>query len=111
MPRTGIPRWASKAAEGIVVRLHIQPKASRSEISGEYGEGDLVRLKIRIAAPPVDGEANKELIRFLKKLTHIPAARIFILRGETSKSKDVLFQGASVSELQMLCGSEKTQLF
>ncbi len=89
-------------AEGVTVRLHIQPKASRSEISGEHGEGDSVRLKIRIAAPPVDGEANEELVRFLKKVTKIPTSRIHLLRGETSKSKDVLFENASVKDLTCL---------
>lgn len=92
------PRWVAPCAEGVVVRLHIQPKASRSEIVGEHGEGESVRLKIRIAAPPVDGEANEELVRFLKKLTKLPASRIQIVRGESSRSKDVLLQGISVEE-------------
>lgn len=90
------PKWLTKCAEGVVVRFHIQPKASRSEICGECGDGTTTRLKVRIAAPPVDGSANEELIRFLKKLTGIPASHIHIIRGETSRSKDVLLQGASV---------------
>lgn len=76
-----------------VVRFYIQPSASRTEIVGVHGDGPAARLKVRIAAPPVDGEANQELLRFLKKHTGIPAARIRILRGESSRSKDVLFVG------------------
>ena len=93
------PKWAIVSADGVMIKLHIQPQASRTEISGEYGDGKAVRLKIRIAAPPVDGEANQELIRFLKKLTNVPRARIRILRGETSKSKDVLLEGVTWSEV------------
>jgi uncharacterized protein (TIGR00251 family) len=48
-------------------------------------------LKIRLKAPPVDGEANAELIRFLSKHFKIPKSRISIIRGETSKKKLVRF--------------------
>lgn len=99
MPKNENPKWVTESSEGVILRLHIQPKASRSEISGEYGEGALVRLKIRIAAPPVDGEANRELILFLKKLTKIPASRISIIRGETGKIKDVFLHGVSQEEV------------
>lgn len=94
-----IQKWINPVADGVVVKFYIQPKASRSEISGEYGEGDSVRLKIRIAAPPVDGAANEELICFLKKITGIPASRIHLIRGETSRSKDVFFVGISLETL------------
>jgi uncharacterized protein (TIGR00251 family) len=90
-----ISKWISQTSEGVVVRFQIQPKAARSEISGEYGD----RLKIRVAAPPVDGAANEELLRFLKKLTGISISRIHIIRGETAKSKDVLFQEASLEDI------------
>lgn len=89
------PKWITKTADGILVNLQIQPKASRSEVVGEHGD----RLKIRIAAPPVDGEANQELIRFLKKQTGVATSRIHLVRGESSRSKDVLFLGASIEEL------------
>ncbi len=91
--------WMVQHADGVIVRFHIQPKASHSKICGEYGEEGSVRLKIRIAAPPVDGAANEELIRFLKKVTGVPVSRLSIIRGETSKAKDVLFQGVSMEAL------------
>lgn len=79
--------WYEVVKNGVILKLQIQPKASRTEIVGLHGEPP--RLKVRIAAPPVEGAANEELCRFLKKALGIPLSRIQILRGETSKSKDV----------------------
>lgn len=90
-----LPKWVTKSSDGTIARLYVQPNASRSEISGEHGEGEAVRLKIRVAAPPVDNAANEELIRFLKKSTGIPASRIHLIRGAASKAKDVLLQSLS----------------
>lgn len=90
-----LPKWISKNAEGTIVRLYIQPGASRSEIAGEHGDGDTIRLKIRIAAPAVDNAANEELVYFLKKYLGLSASQIQILRGTASRSKDVLLQGVS----------------
>ena len=90
------PGWLREVPEGVVLMIVLQPKASRSEIVGPHGEPP--RLKIRIAAPPVEGEANEELVRFLKKLLGIPANRIEILRGHSSKQKEVLCQGLSAEE-------------
>ncbi|HLE00432.1 MAG TPA: DUF167 family protein [Bdellovibrionota bacterium] len=85
--------WFEEVANGIVLKLLIQPKASRTEVSGLHGEPP--RLKIRVAAPPVDGEANAELLHFLKKKLKVTSSRLQILRGETSKSKDVFCAGVS----------------
>lgn len=92
-------KWATENPKGVVVSFFVQPKASRSEIVGEHGEGEQTRLKVRIAAPPVEGAANEELLRFLKKKTGIPNSRIHLIRGETSRAKDVLFEGVSFSVL------------
>ncbi|HAR43320.1 MAG TPA: YggU family protein [Bdellovibrionales bacterium] len=79
--------WYEVVGNGVILKLQIQPKASRTEVVGTHG--DPPRLKIRIAAPPVEGAANEELCRFLKKMLSIPLSRIQILRGEGSKIKDV----------------------
>ena len=100
-PDSPIPRWMSKRPEGVIIRFYVQPKAARSEIMGEHGEGEAVRLKVRVAAPPVEGAANEELIRFLRKLTGIPSSHIHLIRGEAAKTKDVLFQGALAGDLVM----------
>lgn len=64
---------------------HLQPNASRSEFAGQHGE----RLKIRIKAPPVDGKANAELIKFLAKQFGVSKANVVITQGEGSRQKTV----------------------
>lgn len=88
--------WLEATKDGVLIRVQAQPKASRTEIVGPHGD----RLKIRIAAPPVDGEANDELLRFLKKKLGIPAAQIELLRGQSSKMKHVTCRGLSVVQAE-----------
>src|SRR4051794_3996422 len=83
--------------DGVILHIQAQPKASRTEVVGLHG--DPPRLKIRLASPPVDGEANDELIRFLKKKLGIPATRITLVRGASSKMKDVLVRGVTAKEI------------
>lgn len=93
--------WIEAHAEGVLIRLLVQPKASRSEWVGLHGEGDAARMKVRIAAPPVDGEANAEVVRFARKslkATGVRDARL--VRGETAKQKDVLLTGATLSAVK-----------
>lgn len=96
--------WFQETPEGVVLRVAAQPRASRSEISGLHGEPP--RLKIRIAAPPVDGEANEELLRFLKKFLRLPGVSFELLRGGTSKTKDVLCRGAKLQDVLALIEKE-----
>ncbi len=72
----------------LVLLCHIQPGARRSELAGEHGD----RLKIRLKAPPVDGKANTELIRFLSKLFAVPRNAICIESGDLSRQKRVRIQ-------------------
>jgi uncharacterized protein (TIGR00251 family) len=73
---------------GVLLRLQIQPKASRTEVVGPHGEPP--RLKVRVAAPPVEGAANDVLVRFLAKKLGVPRSAVAILRGEAGKLKDVV---------------------
>lgn len=63
--------------------VKIQPNAKKSEIVGYEGDA----LKIRIKAPPVEGKANEELIRFLSKKWKVPKSEIRIMHGQHSKTK------------------------
>ena len=65
--------------------VSIIPNASRNEIVGWVGEA----LKIKIAAPPVEGKANKELIHFLAKIFDLRPADLRIVSGETSRKKKI----------------------
>lgn len=67
----------------LVLGLHVQPGAKRTEFAGVHGDA----LKIRLAAPPVDGKANALLLRFLADAFGVPLRRVTLLRGETSRQK------------------------
>jgi len=82
------PIWIRSHEKGSILCLYIQPGASRSEIRGIHGE----RLKLKIKSPPVDGKANAEVIEFLAELFEISKTKVQILRGESSRSKDVLVE-------------------
>ena len=79
-----------ETATGVRVPVTVQARASKTEVVGEHGD----TLKIRIAAPPVDGAANQELIDVLSKALKIPKRSIEIVSGEKSRSKRVRIAGA-----------------
>lgn len=77
--------WLRIAGDDVVLTLHIQPGAKRTEVAGVHGEA----LKIRLAAPPVDGKANDCLIAFLAARLRVPKSRVVLESGQTSRSKRV----------------------
>ena len=83
---------------GVELSLHIQPRASRTELVGAHGDA----LKLRLAAPPVEGEANEELIRFLAKLLGVPKRAVTIVAGGTGRRKRVRVEGIGVAEATRL---------
>ena len=70
--------------------LHVQPGASRSEFAGEHGG----RMKVRLAAPPVDGRANDALVEFLADYFDVPRRNVHIASGHKSRRKRVVIEGA-----------------
>lgn len=69
--------------------VRVQPRASRTEIVGVYGDA----LKIRLSAPPADGAANAQLVAFLSDLFAVARWSVKILAGESSRSKIVEIEG------------------
>jgi uncharacterized protein (TIGR00251 family) len=67
----------------ILLSVYIQPNAKETVIVGLHND----RLKIKIAAPPTDGKANKILCNFIAKQFSVPSARVTILRGENTRMK------------------------
>ena len=67
--------WIRDEAGGLVLALHVQPGAARSEVAGVHGEGREARLRIRLAAPPVDGKANAELRAISRRCVRRAAAQ------------------------------------
>lgn len=82
----------------LTLSLHIQPGAKRTEVAGVHGEA----LKIRVAAPPVDGAANEALLDFLKKAFGVPLSRITLKHGASGRSKVVEIQSPAVSAEALL---------
>ena len=79
------PPWRREDGGSVVLTLHVQPGAKRTGIDGTHGDA----LKVRLAAPPVDGKANGELRRYLADAFGVPLAGVTLLRGETSRQKTV----------------------
>lgn len=77
--------WLQETRDGVVLSLHVQPGAKKTEIVGLHGES----LKIRLAAPPVDGKANACLVEFLARRLGVPRAAVELVSGETSRAKRV----------------------
>ena len=69
----------------LVLNLHIQPNAARTEFVGLHGDA----IKVRLHAPPVDGKANQELCRFLADIFAVKRQSVILLSGETSRAKRV----------------------
>jgi uncharacterized protein (TIGR00251 family) len=76
--------------DGLVLRVRVQPRASRNKVAGPHGDA----VKIHIAAPPVEGEANRSCLRFLAKTLKVPAGSLEILSGQTARDKRILLRFA-----------------
>ena len=88
-----------------ILSLHITPKSARNEILGWTKDADgRPVLKVKVAAPPEDGKANAELIRFLAKAWGVPKSAIELVSGDTSRHKrikihDVALAGRLAAEV------------
>ena len=91
--------FLSSKENGTIINLIIRPSSRSQEIVGPFGEPP--RLKIKVCSAPEKGKANKELLKFLKKLLGIPSSRLQLIRGHTSSEKDVLAIGLSPEEVRI----------
>ena len=99
-----MPSWLRADGSGSLLTLHIQPGAKRTEVVGEHGDA----LKIRLAAPPVDGKANDALIAFLADARGLPRRDLELRAGMASRRKLVaapLPPSAVLAVLARLAGS------
>ena len=95
--------WLRVAADGsLVLSLHIQPGAKRTEFVGPHGDA----MKLRLAAPPVDGKANLALTIFLADYCGVARSAVTLSSGATSRAKRVRIDAAgsdAVARLRALC--------
>ena len=78
----------------LTVKVH--PRARRSALSGRLGDA----WKLSLAAPPVDGKANDECVRFFAEFAGVPRARVRIVMGLTSRLKVVEIEGIPQEDLE-----------
>lgn len=92
-------KFLKETKDGVLLLIYVQPKAKKNAIEGiDEWRG---RLKVRIAAPPVEGKANKEVLKFFSKLL---GAEVSIVKGETSREKDLLVRRLSAEEVRKKLG-------
>jgi uncharacterized protein len=90
--------WVRDDAGGAVLDVLVQPRASRTRVVGEH-DG---RLKVQLAAPPVDGEANAALVGFLADALSVRRADVSIVRGGTGRRKTVRIAGVTAARVTAL---------
>lgn len=95
-------RWLETTAKGLRLRIHAQPGAKRSEAAGLHGDA----LKVRLQAPPVEGRANEELIRFLAKRLGCRRQQINLVSGESSREKVVVIEGLAEADVRRIMEEE-----
>lgn len=81
-----------------LVTLYVQPRASRTEVSGLHDSA----LRLRVTAPPVDGEANAEIVVFLAKQLGIAKSAIQIISGDAARRKRVRIEGMTPENVERI---------
>lgn len=99
MDGASLPVWLRRATDGsLTLTLHIQPGAKQTGFAGPHGEA----MKVRLAAPPVDGKANAALCAFLATFCGVPKSAVELISGDTSRAKRVRISAASAATLARL---------
>ncbi|HSR15765.1 MAG TPA: DUF167 domain-containing protein [Gemmatimonadales bacterium] len=87
---------------GCLLRLHVQPRASRTEVAGRHGD----TIKVRVAAPPVEGAANDALLQYLAGVLGMPRSALTLVRGDGARAKTVHVQGLDAGSAARRLGLE-----
>jgi uncharacterized protein len=90
--------WCAVRGPDLLLRLRVRPRASPEGISG-VRDG---RLLVRVSAAPVDGAANERLMRILSRELAMPLAALTLMRGVTSRDKDVLVRAGALLHAQLV---------
>ena len=84
--------WYRRNGDIVTLTLHIQPGAKRTEVAGLHGDA----LKIRLAAPPIEGRANEALLKFIAESFDVPLRQVELKQGGQSRHKVVAVTGSRV---------------
>jgi uncharacterized protein (TIGR00251 family) len=88
------------SAPSTVLTIHVQPKAKTTEVVGWHGDA----VKIRVAAPPVEGAANEALVRFLAEQLGVPRTAVRVVSGATARRKWLAIDGIEQQRVLELLG-------
>ena len=94
--------WLRQGERQTTLTLHVQPGAKKTEVAGVHGDA----LKIRLAAPPVDGKANAALIAFVADRLGVAKSAVSLKSGQTSRRKVLEVTGAPADTAQRLLPQE-----
>jgi uncharacterized protein (TIGR00251 family) len=94
--------WAKRIPQGWLLAIHAQPGARRTEVAGPHGQA----LKVRVAAPPVEGRANDELIALVAEALGIPKKSVSVVKGGASRHKTVLVRAPQTDPIRLWVGPE-----
>ncbi|AEG14772.1 YggU family protein [Desulfofundulus sp. TPOSR] len=87
----------------VVFKVRVQPRAARNELAGVFEDA----LKVRLTAPPVEGEANEACRDFFARLLGVPRVRVEIIAGHTGRNKLVRVQGVTVEQVRSLMAAQR----
>jgi uncharacterized protein (TIGR00251 family) len=95
-----MPPFIQARPEGVYLAIKVQPRASKNAIGEVLGS----ELKVKVTAPPVDSAANEALVEFLVETLGCARGAVRIVRGQTSRHKQVLVVGVAADEIaRRLC--------
>lgn len=88
-------KGVTKTVDGVILDLWVQPNSKKTEIAGYYGD----YIKIRLNAPPVNGKANKECLRYLADILFVKKTSLQIISGESDRHKRIIAIDADVDKI------------
>ena len=92
--------WAKRSPKGWLLAIHAQPGAKRTEVAGLHGQA----LKVRVAAPPVEGRANDELIALIAEMLGVRKKSVSVVKGRSSRHKTVLVAAPQTDPTRLVSG-------
>ncbi len=90
--------WFRRSGDILTLTLHVQPGAKRTDVAGLHGDA----LKIRLAAPPIEGRANEALLKYIAEAFGVPLRQVELKQGGQSRHKVVAITGSKVAPESLL---------
>lgn len=101
-PTVEAATWMRADGDGVLVFVHLQPGARRTAAAGLHGG----RLKVAVAAPPLEGRANEALLRWIAGQLDVPPSRVRLLAGGRSRDKTLRAEGVDAGQALRLLASQ-----